>query len=128
MNQNGITDDDYRNLCQNGFKESMVNELKQLVASINSRKGPREEKLDYEDLLASVQANTDYLFDGNLDMSNNEEREQLSRAVLKSLERVFQMSQRKTIWNAGSKKQKNRRRKTHKKRRTRKTKSRRYRK
>lgn len=125
MEGNIITDQEYQSLCQGGFKESMVNQLKALVANINSRKRPNEEKLDYEDLKASLDFNIDYLLDGNLNIADDNQREEVSRAVLESLERVQRMRERPTTWLAGSKKRKNKRRNTHKKRKINKTKNKR---
>lgn len=123
MAVNTITDKEYQSLCDGGFKESMVNELKQVVASINSRKGPGEEKLDYDDLKTSLDVNIDML--DNFNMADDNQREQVSREVIEGLERNFQRSQRGTVWLpskrpriGGSNKQKTKRRKTHKKRKT----------
>ena len=128
MAGNIITDEQYKDLCQGGFKESMVNELKQVVASINSRRGPGEEKLDYDDLKASLDFSNDYLFDGNLNMSDDNQREQVSREVLKGLERVQRVRETPSVWRGGLKKRKTNKRKTNRKRKTRKTKRRNYKK
>ena len=135
MAGNIITDEEYQNLVDGGFEKTMVNELKQLVASINSRRGPNEEKIDYEDLKTSIDFNNDYLFDGNFNMADDNQRRQISRGVLESLERIQRMSERPTTWypSGGSKKRKTNKRKTNRKRtnrkrKTRKTKRRNYKK
>jgi hypothetical protein len=128
MAGNIITDEEYQNLVDGGFEKTMVNELKQLVASINSRRGPNEEKIDYEDLKTSLDFNNDYLFDGNFNMADDNQRKQISREVLKSLERIQRVRETPAVWRGGSKKRKTNKRKTNRKRKTRKTKRRNYKK
>jgi hypothetical protein len=134
MAGNIITDEEYQNLVNGGFEKTMVNELKQLVASINSRRGLNEEKIDYDDLKTSLDFNNDYLFDGNFNMADDNQRREISRGVLQSLERMQRVRETPSVWRGGSKKRKtnkkrtNKRRKTNKKRKTHKTKRRGYKK